>query len=253
MLCSLLLLASLDVATLLPEVLAAEEALQKQRERYAYRELQENWDGANDTSARAREYDNIFVEGALYRKLITTNGKPLDEKAQKKVEEALQRTAKERRVARRNKAPFFPGARQFGIGTLAEVARLYDFAIEGEAELAQQRVVILRATPRADLLTLAPERKEMLCYEQRFWVSLETSLVLQREVKVVRSGAELLPGTVLVSRYSAPQGNTVLFETRREIEFSTKIYGLRTARGRQIHTFSDFRRFDVESTVTFEP
>jgi hypothetical protein len=245
-------MSAASVQEILARAVEVESAMVARRASFGYDEVQENYDGDSSTP-RIRRYDNIFLEGKPYRKLIEKNGKPLSKGEQRSVDEALARTARERREARKRKAPFFPGTRYFRIGELPELVKLLDFrVVQSGAAIANRTAFLLEAEAKPDLVQVQPGRAELACYRQRFWIDGTDFFILRREAEVLREGAELLPGTVLVSDYGAVGAEGTWFETRREIDFRAKVFGIRKAKGRQIHTYSSFRKFDVESTITFE-
>jgi hypothetical protein len=248
-----------DPARIWITLLDREVAEAELRKDYGYTEIQRNWDldrngRRKNEKPRERRYDNVFVEGALYRKLVAKNGVELSGGEKKRVEQEVARTAQERREERRRGARFFPGTRYMRIGELKHLPDAVTFHPEPDEEIGGVTAWVLRADPlpASRIEAIDPKRKELAAYQQRFWIRKSDGLLLRRWVRVIGPGAELLPGSEVTFEMGSPQPGLPSFELRRSINFAARIMGVSTARAFQEHQFLDFRKYDVASTITFE-
>ena len=194
-------------------VVSAETEQDPLREQYAYRELQEN-------GSRTKAFDVILLEGRPYRKLVERNGKPLTEKERREVEADMLKTSRERR-----KAGLFTRTYTMRIGRLADLEKTHEITLEGNQ---------LTAKPKADSPML-----------HRIQFDPQTHVMLRHEVEVVGPGSEMKPGTILIREFSR-QGDGPYLVRKMIIDFK-----VRFAKGYQVHTFSNYRKFDAASTITF--
>ncbi len=199
-------------------VVSADVEQGKLRERYAYREVQENL-------PRIKIFDVIFLEGAPYRRLIEKNGKPLTAKEEMAVMEDMKKTAAERRASRKRGGVF---SRSFTmpVGKLEALETTHELSIEGDH---------LTALPKAG----NPYRHEI-------WIDPETHAILRHEIEVVGPGSELKSGTMVRKQFSR-EGDSPYLLRRMEIDYKVTF-----ASGKQVNTYSNYKKFDVESTIAFE-
>jgi hypothetical protein len=92
---------------------------------------------------RSETHEVIFVEGMEYKKLIATNGKPLNEREQAQAEKEMSRIAEQRRK-RRGRPP--PGGRVFfgnqsvDLGSREELLVLFENRLIGEESVNGKQV-----------------------------------------------------------------------------------------------------------------
>lgn len=210
-----LLASALEVLRL---VVSAEAEQDKMRERYAYREVQENL-------PRIKVFDVIFLEGAPYRRLIEKNGKLLTGKEQKAVVEDMKKTVAERRASR-NRGRVFTRYFTMRIDKLENLETTHELSIEG------------------DHLTALPKAGN--AYRHEMWIDPETHVILRHEIEVVGPGSELKPGTIVRRQFSR-EGDSAYLLRRNEVDYKVTF-----ASGKQVHIYTNYKKFDVESTITFE-
>jgi hypothetical protein len=248
----LLLLQQSSAPDFVAKTIEAETAQAAERRRYAFHETQRNWDGKNDDTSRERGYELVFVEGALYRKLVSRNGKALSGSEARKVEEALSKERAARRQQRRAGRLFFPGTRYMRIGNFRDLPKLFDAVDQGEENVNGQPARKIAFRPKPGATPGNDSERETLAYDQVFWIHPEEHVILQHQATVTAPGVDLLPGSVITIEYRRPAPEMPYMAVRTVIQFTTKVFSVRTARGRQEHTYDNFRRFDVESSITFE-
>ena len=210
-----LLATALEVLRL---VVSAEAEQDKMRERYAYREVQENL-------PRIKVYDVVFLEGVPYRRLIEKNGKPLSGREEKSVLEDMKKTGAERRASRK-RGGLLTRYYTMRTGKLEDLVTTHAISMEGDH---------LTALPKAG----NPYRHEM-------WIDLKTHVILRHKIEIVGPGSELKPGTIVRRQFSR-EADSIYLLRRNEVDYKVTF-----ASGKQVSTFTNYKKFDVESTLSFE-
>lgn len=167
----------------------------------------------NDNGKRTSDYDVIRVDGKPYRKLVARNGQPLSEQEARMVEEDM-------RAHRRR-------SYNMHIGKFADLETTHNLTLAGN---------ILTATPKAK----GP-------YRHRFQFDPATHVIVRHQVDVVGPGSELKPGTVLVREFTREPGDGLWLLRTMNINYKAA-----RDKGNQFHTFTNYRKFDASSTITFE-
>jgi hypothetical protein len=161
---------------------------------------------------RSRTYDVIRLNGQPYRKLVELNGKPLSEKESKQVQDNMRKTAR----------GLFSRTYRMNLGKLSDLENTHELSLEGN---------LITATPKSG----GP-------YKHRITFDPQTHRILTRQSEVVGPGSQFKAGTTIQLDFS-PEG----FLQKMDIDFKVKFGG-----GKQIHTFTNYRKFDAESTINFE-
>ena len=234
-----------DPAAILQRADGVDKEQEELRRRYVYRELQTNWNNLGGTGrARSGLFENLFVEGLRYRKRLERNGKPLSAKEQKQVDAAMRRTAAERRAERKKVGKsFFNRVYNLGYGYVGEVARVSDCSVVGE----EGGSWVIRCEPKSGFVGATREERELLCYRQTFWIDHKEMGVAGRRAEVIRVGADLKPGSVMEERRSQEGVDGPWMPRKMWIRFEVP-----RGKGYQVHEYSGYKRFAVESTITAE-
>lgn len=180
------------------------------------------------------DWDAVAVAGKTYQywKMVAKNGKPTDGE--------IQRT------------PATPN-----LGTLADMLRLMDSTVVGEEELNGRKTWVIQSEPRKDAVGRNHREQFLLCHRQMFWIDQQDLAIAQRYAETVcdltQSGGILKPGSFRKLTYGKQNGTDWLDESW--IMF-TKC-GEKSCDGDKglitVLTFSDYRKFNVQSTVTSDP
>ena len=89
---------------------------------------------------------------------------------------------------------------------------------------------MIRCEPKVGYVGATKEERELLCYRQTLWLDQKEMAATGRRAEVVRVGAD---GPWMARKM------WVRFETAR-------------GKGYQVHEYSGYKRFAVESTITVE-
>ena len=236
----LLLFAATGLAqdAILEQALANEAKQTKERAAYFYREHAEHR-RPNGQLNYTQDYEWIFLEGEPFRRLVARNGQPLKGKLAKEEAERLRMTAAERRAHSKK-----PNPRIITVGNLSGKVILteMDHTPLGEAEINGRRAWVIEAVPKPG--------HESVAHTLKFWIDQEEKVIAQLRYDVTGPGQQSLPGTWMITTFTRYKAN-LWFKQSLNGEFYT---GPPRPRSHwlQQHTFKDFRKFDAESTVTFQ-
>ncbi len=161
---------------------------------------------------RSKTYDVIRLNGQPYRKLVERNGKPLSEKEARQVQNNMRKTAR----------GLFSRTYRMNLGKLSHLENTHELTLEGN---------LITANPKSG----GP-------YKHRITFDPKTHRILTRQSEVVGPGSQFKPGTTIQADY-LPEG----FLQKMDIDFKVKFGG-----GKQVHTLTNYRKFDAESTINFE-
>jgi len=189
-------------------------------------------------------YDIVFVEGEEYKKLVTRNGQPLSVKDQAKEEKKLQDAAKERRKQRRN--GLFH--REFHIGTADNEMLMTHFEnrVTGAEEINGRKVWVVESVPRPDKKPANDHERDVLSVRWTQWIDQADGMAAKWQMIVVGDKVLLKPGSAF--RCDLTKLNEEAWvATFCNFEFRMK------ERTRMEAKLSNYRKFDVQSTITIDP
>jgi hypothetical protein len=242
---------SLDLADLLKHSEAANKANNAKAEFYAYREhmvkVNLNKEG-KETDHLSETWDVIGLEGSAYRKLVQRDEKPLPEKEQKREEERLAKETDKRRKEtpeqRKNRLFSFT----YSVHTAPEAIRLFDVRLLGEETINGRPAYVVEKTPKPDAKPANSNEGELLHYKTKEWIDKEDLVTARSDMEVVRDGSRMKPGTLIQFKSMRNSEGTWLAQETR-IRYDIKFFKLMGARGDQLTTMSDYRKFEATSRV----
>jgi hypothetical protein len=219
---------------------------------YAYREykVDRDLDGkGKETGKRTETWDVIGLEGSTYRKLVMRNDQPLPPKEQKREDDRMQKEAE----LRKRETPDERRRRLFSFSyTLSfpymKIADLYDFRYLGEETLAGHPTQIIEGTPKSDYRPRTDDEKESLNYKVKLWLVEGDYHYARMELEVVGDHSRMQKGSLL-DIDAAPQDDGVWLPTTQTFRFTARFLKTIDRRGEQTITFSDYRKFQVDSRI----
>jgi hypothetical protein len=248
-----------DAETIVKKLIEAQRLNDKRAQQYTYVEETERF--VVDKDGRARKtgsatHDVIFVEGFKFNKLLARNGKPLNAHDQAQVEKNMRLTAEERRKHQR---PIAAGGvitfsslfshQSADLGSLSELLTLFDNRLAGEEEVRGHKAWVIESRPRAGYAPMSEHERQVLVFRKRFWVDEAENVLVRAVYTVAPEDAFLRPGSSLTFESEKidqdtwePVSLTLEFSRAKEKEFRPE--------GRTVYRMSNFRRFDVQSTIT---
>ncbi len=199
-------------------------------------------------SKNSETSEYIFVEGMQYKKLIAREGKPLSSSEQAKEEKRLKETAAERRRSRLSSLTH----KNVSLANDDELLTVFDSRIVGEEMLDGHKVWVIECTPRALPPTSDKHQNEVRSFTHKLWIDREDRVAVQRLDTVARDNVAFAPGsTILIRQQKLPDGvwapATLVIDGRLSFAKFVKP-AVRTE-----YRYTDFRKFDVQSTITTDP
>jgi len=230
--------------------LEAEVLNAKRAAEYAYIERKDNF-GFDKAGSRRKEssetHDVIFVEGEPYRKLIARNERPLDAKEVAKEEKKMRSAAEARRRERRG-GVFH---KQVSLASDEELLKVFDNRLLGEEEIAGRKTWIIECSPPAGRVPANEHEKEILSFQTKLWID-QTEFVLAKSVKtVVGSHIFLMPGSTISTDFEKVN-NDAWLAVSMTIDGRLQFAKIIKPRVRAEYHNSDFKKFDVQSTISVE-
>lgn len=238
-------LAAVDMVRLAFEREDTQDALRTQ---YIFREHAERWgvgrDGKRGKLTFTRDFENIYLEGELFRKLVAKNGRSLKGKEAAEEDRRMQMTAAERRahsaVTSRKQKVFSPCE-----GSRAEILRMSEHVLLRQESPAGHPVWVVQSTPRSGLSS--PSEQKAAAYKHIYWIDSEEHAITQEYCEVINAGVDTLPGSWIRRENSRTNESLWLIHA-----LETESFTADGAHWFQTHRFFDFRRFGAETTVTFD-
>lgn len=218
------------------------------RSRYTYFEDQESSQPAGNgkpSQTTRRTYECLFLEGEIYRKLVAENGMPLSAKKQKAVEEDL---AKEKSKRIENRRRFNQIRKNIVLGTIPRLLELHTLSEPQAETLVGRKVWRVETQPRTDVV-LQEKDREVMAKRTVFWLDEETGAVVQREDRIQLAVNGFEPGSVFRFQFERVNGECWMMR-QVEMEGGMRLMKVKTVPFRSVQRYRDFRKFDVESTLT---
>jgi hypothetical protein len=242
-----------DANTILRRYLEADEQNDKKAEQYTY-VADSAWFVPDKNGGlkqnRSETAEIIFVEGQAYRKLVARNGKPLDAKEKAKVEKQMRETAEQRR-----KHPVWPdgggaivNGNRVDFGSDEELLTLFDNRLTGEEEIGGRKAWVIESTPRKDRTPANRHEKDVTSFSKEIWIDETESVELRQSYTVIRNHIYLKPGSTFVFDFEKVNQDawqpTLIVAELRDAKAKVVL--------RQEIRYSNFKKFDVHSTITID-
>jgi hypothetical protein len=199
--------------------------------------------GAVDT----KTFDVIFLEGETFRKLILVDGKPLPPDKQKKVDQEMEKARDERRKARRS--GFGHIERTVQVGGLTELLKYFDSRVTGEETVRGHLSWVIESTPKRDYKPNGKEQEQIMSWSHRTWFDQQEGAQVQSQDTAIRPVNGFQTGSEHLWEYDKGSEDCWLIRkitSKSDLQFYKMIHG----RVNTIQTFTNYKKFDVASTIT---
>jgi hypothetical protein len=231
---------------LIARAAAVSKAQDERGWKYTYRE--DHSSAQLDKTGKAgppvtRTYDHIMLEGSEYKKLVLIDGKPLDAKTQKKVDEDLEKTRAERR-----KPHLLSVNRTVEMSGLDQLEKYFDNTVSGEETVLGRQAWRMESEPKPGYKIANEKDREYLAARHTSWFDEQEGWRIKWRDAFVRQANGFEPGSV-VDWELARVGDAWLFDNisfRVDMKIVLGIH----ARGESHQRFYDYKKFTVDSTMT---
>jgi hypothetical protein len=234
--------------TLLRHAIAAEKAQAEKGWTFTFREDEDKFPvdkNGKPLSESHSTYDNIMLEGDLYRKLILIDGKAPDEKLQKKIDAEM-----ERERAARRAHPMQAGRHTVKAGDLDHIARLCDSKVTGEEQISGRMTWRIESLPKAGYKPAGKDEEKFLSARRVTWIDKEEGVAIKYLEVFIRPAAGFQPGSE-IEREFGKHGDAWLCD-RLILRYDVKLYAVVHGRGESRYRYYDYKKFEVESKITIQ-
>ena len=262
----------------LPAILAAQDAREIVRRgveidrknleiarNYTYLERDETreLDGSGKVkSTKIQTWDVTLLEGSRYRRLVARNDRPLSSKEQQREEDKLRKSIEERRKEskeeRDRRIADWERRRQRQREPLKELPDAFDFRLAGEEALASGEVYVIDATPKPGYKPTLPSAVYFPKVRARFWIDKTDYHWAKIDVETLDTisfGGFLLrvaKGTRLTIEQAHVNQEVWLLKSVT-LRASARVALIKSVHQELIITFSDYKKFQVDSRVVSAP
>ena len=235
---------------------------------YTARTTERELDAKGNTKKTDVEVYEVYPsleEGETHERLIERNGKPVDPKElakkdrehEKKAAERARKLEREGTSEREKRLAKEAEERRKEDEAIDEMFRLYQIEMLGREELEEHSTIVLRFAPRPDFQTRTDSGKILKKLAGRAWIN-------ESDHELIRIEAELIDnlsfGMGVLARLN--KGAKAYFQRRRvngeiwlpaEARFTGtgRLLLLKGLRVDQSMEFSDYRKFTVETSVSY--
>jgi hypothetical protein len=201
---------------------------------------------------RSETREAIFIEGLEYRKLVARNGKPLDAKEKAKVDKEMRETAEQRRKhpAWADGGGVTNGRQRADFGSDEELLTLFDNRLAGEEEIGGRKAWVIESTPRKDRTPVNRHEKDVASFNKKFWIDEAENVELRAVYTVIGERIYVKPGSTFVFDFQKVQDAWQLAQLI--VEVRNTMAKVVQVDGRVEMRFSNFKKFDVQSTITID-
>jgi len=215
--------------------------------KYTYREDEEEFlvDKKRQRAPSPRKtYEIIMLEGEPYRKLLLVNGQPLDEPAQKKVDEDLEKARKERV----QKSPrIVTKSFQCDLAGIEQVERIFDSRVTGEETVLGRKSWRVESVPKRGFHPATREERQTASTHRVTWIDEQDGVELKNLSTFFRAADNFQAGTQLEQEFGKVGADWLPATT--VLRFDVTIGVMQHAYGETHIRDYDYKRFTVESRI----
>jgi hypothetical protein len=214
--------------------------------------------GGNIKKNEDRTFDVTLLDGSPYRRLVARNGRPISEAEQKWEQEKLQQGIEQRRhetpEQRERRVTEWRRKQEKQREPLKEFPDAFDFRIAGEESMDGIAVWVIDATPKPGFRPKLSSASFFPKVEARLWISKSDYAWVKIDMKTLDTisfGAVVLrlaKGSRLIIE-QARVNNEIWLPKQVTLHASARILLFKALRAQYLFTFSDYKKFQVDSRV----
>ncbi len=232
---------------------------------YTYLERQEvrELDGSGKVkNTEAQTSDVTLLEGSPYRRLVARNDQPLSPKEQKKEDDKLRKSVEDRRKEsgeeRARRMADWERRRQRQRDPLKELPDAFDFRLAGEEALVSGEAYVIDAMPKPGYKPQLPSAAYFPKVKARFWIDKNDYHWAKIDVETLDTISfggflvRLAKGSHLTVE-QARVNQEVWLPKSVTLQASVRVALIMNVRRELAITFSDYKKFQVDSRVVPTP
>lgn len=255
----ILLLASQsqDASEIMSRSVEAARANREKLRTYAFREHYTNQrlgDEGGKSGSNSRTWDVIGLEGATYRKLIAIDDKALPPKLAQREERRLrEETARRRREGLERTRRRLNALSYSWHVDYTRIPAMYLLSLRGEEIVGGRPAYVIEGVPNP---AFQPRKeidsdRDWKCFAIKLWIDKAEYQCLRMEIDVTGEGSRLQKGSWLREEYGK-LNEDVWVSTSLKVGYSARFLKLIGVRGLVTITYSDFRKFQVDSKLLYD-
>ncbi len=244
--CALMAQIAPPASEIIQKAIAAGKLEHEKNWKYTFREDHEQVQidkNGKPTPTETKTYEHIMLEGEEYKKLVLINGRPLDAKTQKKVDEDLDKT----RTERRKRGPFHV-TRTVELGDLEQLERIFDNTVTGEETVLGRKTWRVESEPKAGYKAADKREQELIAARHTSWFDQADGTRIKWLDLFVRATNGFGAGTIFDWELTRV-GDAWLLDNVGIKADMTIVLGIH-ARLQSRQRMYDYKRFTVDSTLT---
>jgi hypothetical protein len=233
--------------TLLRKAIELQKAQDAKGWRFTFREDEEKFSkdkNGNAEPARRRTYENIMLEGDLYRKLVQIDGQPPSPKMQKEIEAEMEHERAYRRTHHGTRA------HEVRAGTLEQIARMCDSKTVGEEEVSGRKAWRVESLPRPDYKPADKDEEKFFGARRVTWFDEQTGAAIKYLEVFIRPTAGFQPGSEIERTFGLH--SDAWLEDSLILRYDVKMMAVVRGRGEARYRYYDYKKFEVESKITIQ-
>jgi len=223
------------------------------------REITRHLDSAGKLkSVESERWETLILFGKPYRKTVERDGKPLptgeQRKEQEKIDRAVAQLERETPAQRARRLAEDEKQRAKDREFLREVPEAFDFHLEGDAVIDGRETWVISAVPKPGYRPQHGDAKAFSKIQGRIWIDKSEYQWVRIEAKTIGTIswgwflARLNPGASLIFEQS--RVNDEIWLPKREfVSGSGRLAGLKKLREEQEVDWTNYRKFQVQSTL----
>ncbi len=226
---------------------------------YLERRVESDLDSAGNVKRREiRTYDVTYQEGSPYRRLVRRNDRPLLPKEQQQEDEKLRRSIEQRQketpAQREQRIADWHRRQERQREPIQEIPDAFQFRIVGEEILNGRHAWVIEALPRPEYKPRSSGAAFFPKVKARLWIDKDDyqwAKVEMETLDTISVGGILLRlgkgGRLLLEQLYL--NNEVWLPKRVSLAASGRIFLVKGIRKTMEMTYSDYRKFQVDSRV----
>jgi len=222
-----------DVQEIVARSVEANQEDWKQAPNYAF--IERDADSKRGVAKVVKTYRVFMIDGSQYNQLIAVNDQPLSPglaaEEERKLEKEIERRRKESARERSRRVAKYERERSQDHALLSEMARGFEYQLNGEMELDGHKVWVLKASPKSGYVPASSEAKMLTGMRGTLWIDQATYQWVKVEAEVFRAVsmygfiAKVEPGTRFILEQQ-PVSENVWLPKRLQVNVHVTALGL---------------------------